>query len=66
MHHTDPTLAALYKAIIEKAERQEHFASPVYHHFTDEDRRMFRHAAKMLRDVAKLVEKEVATCKAST
>ncbi len=41
----------LLQLIREKAERQEAFAGSEYTQHTEEDRRMFLHAAKMLRDL---------------
>ncbi len=42
-------LADLKAKIMLAAEAQDHFASPVYIHYTEADRKMYRHAARMLR-----------------
>jgi hypothetical protein len=44
-------LDKLLAAICDKADRQEAFAGPEYTQHDDAARKMFRHAAKMLRDL---------------
>ncbi len=45
-------------ALEEKASRQDHFASEVYTQHTPEVRKVYRHAAAMLRDVAAQLKRE--------
>lgn len=40
------------KELEDAADRQDHFAGPEYIQCTETDRKMFRHAARMLRLVA--------------
>jgi hypothetical protein len=50
------------EAILGMAARQDEFADPLlYHHLTDDDRRVYRHAAKMLREAVLRHLKEPAT-----
>ena len=53
----DRELARVRDAILAKAARQDAFAGPEYHHLTEADRRLYRHAANVLRDAAQLARR---------
>lgn len=54
----EATLRKVRVEILAMADRQDDFAEPKYHHFTEESRVMYRHAAKMLRMAAAKFPKE--------